>query len=103
MSAKEMEGTLAKSSMVYTDDLTDLPIKEINKRLEDQPRDITQAVKRKGINKIEEKVYSSWRFFVFHLSLFQDSSTAVDATNVDVENVCYYKTKIIEGDEVTYC
>ena len=61
----------------------------------------TQAVKRKGINEIEEKVYSSWRFFVFHLSLFQDSSTAVDATNI--ENVCYFKTKIIEGDEVTYC
>ena len=63
----------------------------------------TNAVKRKGINKIEEKVYSSWRFFVSHLSLFQDSSTAVDATNVDVENVCYYKTKINERDEVTYC
>ena len=47
MSAKEMEGTLAKSSMAYTDDLTDLPIKEINKRLEDQPRNITLAVKRK--------------------------------------------------------
>ena len=63
----------------------------------------TQAVKRKGIDKIEEKVYISWRFFRFPLSPFQDSSTAVETTNVDVENVCYYKTKINERDEVTYC
>ena len=37
------------------------------------------------------------------MSTFQEKSTAVETTNVDVENVGYYKTKIIEGDEVTYC
>ena len=42
-------------------------------------------------------------YFLFPLPPFQDSSTAVETKNVDVENICYYNTKIIEGDEVTYC
>ena len=47
MSAKEMEGALAKSEVDYTPDLTDLSIKEINERLKHQPKDVTLAFKRK--------------------------------------------------------
>ena len=43
------------------------------------------------------------KIFCFSLSPFQDTSAAVETTNVDVENVCFYKTKINECNEVTYC
>ena len=59
--------------------------------------------KGKEATRLRRRYIAHEDFFVFHLSPFQGSSTDVETTNVDVENVYFYNIKINEHDGVTYC